>query len=126
MEVKLSNDYKKVLSIEQVQIARKLIKEMREDAMSTEEYAKMAIRNLLNKGESLIELIKCEATVAFNQRQYDRYFEGSGNADVWIGALAKIIHQGRWGFIEIGIYLSDAWDEEKNEEYVFVKRYKEI
>lgn len=108
MKVRLEKDYRKLYTLEELDMAKAVIANEKEyDEESPKEWAEYAAREAL-KGEEdyLIEVLSAEATTAKNRRNtWDRFCEGSGQMDVYIRFLAETTK----GFIKGGAYLSDIW-----------------
>ena len=126
MNVIMSKESKRIITIEEAPIARKIISDMKEDETTAAEYAKYAI-NAACKG-SCIEVFKASATIAKNCRINDWYFKGSGNLDVWIEATAQTTEE----FCIIGAYLTDIWSLDGDnsaqvaEDHMYVRIFREI
>lgn len=105
MKVSISKKSKKVITLAQASIARKLVEEMKDDEMSVNEYAEIAAR--VAGGNAEYEILKAKAEIAKNSRVFNRYGEDTENLDVWIECYAFNPYK---GFFDIGIYLSDIWE----------------
>lgn len=107
MKVKLEKDYRKLYTLEKLDMAKAVIAaEAKDDEFSAKDWAEYAIREALrNEDGSLVEILKAEARTAMNCRAWNEYGE-TENMDVWISFLAETTK----GFIEGGAYLSDIWD----------------
>jgi hypothetical protein len=103
MNVTMSKESKRIITLEEAHIARAIISGMKEDESTVAEYAKYAV-NAACKG-LCHEVFKASAEIAKNCRINDLYFEGSKNLDVWIEATAQTSDE----FCVIGAYLSDIW-----------------
>lgn len=126
MRVAMDKDYKRYYTINEVDVAKRIIKQEKEEDESTPaEWAEYAVREALRgTNKSLCEVITATARISKNCRAWDAYFEGSWNLDIWIEALARTTE----GYIEIGAYLSDIWQTGANH-YVsnmFVRRFAEV
>lgn len=106
MKVKLDKDYRKLYTLEKLDMAKAVIAAEKEDEMSAKDWAEYAVREALrNEDESLVEILKAEARTAMNCRAWNRYGE-TEDMDVWISFVAETTK----GFIKGGAYLSDIWD----------------
>ena len=108
MKVTLEKDYRKCYTLEELDMAKAVIKaEKEDDTYTAKEWAEYAAREALrNELGCLIEVIRAEAEMAKNCRAWNNYNEESGNIDVWIRFIAETTK----GFIRGGAYLSDIWN----------------
>ena len=108
MKVRLEENYRRLYTLEELDMAKAVIKAEKEDEMSAKDWAEYAAREALRgETESLVEVLKAEARTARNCRiEWNRYGEGTGTMDVWISFLAETTK----GFIRGGAYLSDIWE----------------
>ena len=123
MKVKLQKDYKCYYTFVDLEIAKRVISETKEDEYTAKEWAEYAIREALRGTNDYIEeVIRASAETAKNRRANDAYFEGSRDMDVWVEATAKTT----WGFIEIGAYLSDIWQTGGTpyKQHMYIQYYK--
>lgn len=134
MKVALEKGYRKHYTLEDLEIAKKIIQWEKEDGMSAKDWAEMAIREALKgTGDYLKECLKAEAHTAKNCRANDNYWpseynedgvwiEGSHNMDVWIGATAQTDN----GFIIVGAYLTDIWNTGAAEykQHMYIRYFK--
>lgn len=104
MRVQVTNKEKKFLTVAEMPAVRHIIQDMKEDGTSIVVYADMAMRAIKGSG---FEIFRPKATIAKNCRVHDRFFDGSGDLDVWIDFLAFNPHYGAY---DCGVYLSDIWD----------------
>ena len=86
MKVQVGKRFKEVATVAQMPAVRRLVEDMKEDALPIASYAKMAL-DALGYGCDW-EVYRPKAVVSFNGRVDDRYFDGSGHLDVWIEFLA--------------------------------------
>lgn len=106
MKVALQKDYRSFYTLDDMDIAKRIIAEEKEDEETATGWAEYAVNEYLrDSDEYLREIIKADARTARNGRIWDAYFDGSGSMDVWIECLAKTSE----GYIELGAYLSDIW-----------------
>lgn len=107
MKVTFGKDYKKLLSMEEYEYAKTMIRDFKGDESTAAEYAKYAVNAIgdaYNVG-GCERVLECSAEIAGNCRVYDNYGSGSGKLDVWISGTAKT-----WdAYIEFGAYLTDIW-----------------
>lgn len=107
MKVTLAKDYRKLYTLDDLDIAKELISCAKEDASTAKEYAAFAVKEALRgKDDFLEEVLKATAETCKNNNVWDRYFEGSGNMDIYIEATAETSR----GFIKVSAYLSDIWE----------------
>lgn len=106
MKVKLEKDYRKLYTLEKLDMAKAVIAAEKEDEMSAKDWAEYAVREALrNEDGSLVEILKAEATTAMNCRAWNKYGE-TEDMDVWISFVAETTK----GFIKGGAYLTDIWE----------------
>lgn len=110
MKVTLEKNFKSFYTIEDLEIAKSVIKSMKEDTSTVKDYFKMAVAEYLRKKEGYCkEVISAEATTAQNRRAWNAYGGDieSQHMDIWISGLAKVGYND--GYIELGAYLTDIW-----------------
>lgn len=107
MKVALPKDYRQQFTLEELDTARRIIRDMKDDDATPVWYAEVAIDHWLSRktNDARSEVLKASAVAAKNGRVWDAYGDGTERADVWIEAVAKT-----WlGYLEIGAYLTDIW-----------------
>ena len=129
MKVEFTDEMKRHICIADAPKVKRLIREMDGDEEASY-YAKSAANLvvIMKHSGGNAEIIQANAKISLNCRIKDRYFEGSGNLDVWIEFTAQY-----WNaFCVGGAYLSDIWDisgdDEKNADIyrnMFVRWFKE-
>ena len=125
MKVRLEDRYKDFYTVRDLERARAIIKEEKEDTETAKGWAEYAVREALgNTSDYLIEVLKADARTAKNRRAFDAYFEKSEDMDVWIRATAET----RYGFIKVGAYLSDIWQTGavKYKEHMHIEYFTEV
>lgn len=125
MKVTLEKNYREYYTLEDLDIAKQIIKEEKEDEFTAKEWAKMAVGEALkDSSDFLIEVLSATATTGGNADAWDRYFDGSRHMDVWIEATAKTCD----GYIEIGAYLSDIWQTgaEPYKHNMYIQKYERV
>lgn len=99
-------DYKKYMTISEVEAAKAMIAEQREDEETTAGWAEYAVREALkDTGDYLDRVIEAKAEINRNCRVWNAYNLDSEKLDIWIEATARTAY----GFIVIGAYLTDIW-----------------
>lgn len=127
MKVTLEKNYKSFYTIEDLEIAKSVIKNMKEDTFSAKEYLKMAVGDYLRNEKGYCEeVISAEAITSLNGRAWNAYSGDieSQHMDIWISGLAKIGY--KESYIEIGAYLTDIWsisDIESRADHYFIRRF---
>ena len=123
MKVKMPKNYRQKFTLEEHEIAKRIIKDMKEDESTVKEYLEYACNEVLKDKDWTEEILKAEATTERNGRIWDAYGEGTNNMDVWIEGVARTGH----GFLIIGAYLTDIWNTGSTPyaEHCFVKRFIE-
>lgn len=104
MKVSMSANYRKYFTVEDVQTAKQMIKEFKEDESTVAEYAEMAARTC-NFGW-IAKVFEAKATIERNCRVWNAYSNASKDLDVWIDATIQTSS----GFLVIGAYLTDIWN----------------
>ena len=108
MRVTLPKDYREHFTLAQLDIARNIIRDMKEDDTTPTWYAEIAANHLINKrleSDCLVRIITASAEANRNWKAWNAYSDGSGDMDIWVNAIAET-----WkGFIKIGAYVSDIW-----------------
>lgn len=125
MKVKLEKRYKEFYTINDLERAKEIIKQEKEDDDETAKgWAEYAINEAL-KGtwDYCMEILKAEAHTAKNCRVWNAYNDHSGDMDVVIEATAET----QRGFIKVVAYLSDIWQTGANDyrNDMYVRYYKE-
>lgn len=128
MKVKLTQEYKKYITVTEMPTVREIISDMKEDSSTIEEYAEMAIQAACDGKAYSIEIMKASATISKNCRAWNAYNNHSENLDVYIEATAYVNGD---EFIMIGAYLTDIWqigsDNRKEiASNMYIRRFKEI
>lgn len=120
MRVTVSKEIKKHLTVSEMPAVNEIIKLMKDDKSTVEDYARMAMASLGYIVQEF-EIYRASATIAKNQRANDAIFEGSNDLDVWIEYLA---FDSYYGAYDCGVYLSDLWGlTEENEGELCDKMY---
>lgn len=126
MKVTMEKDYKRFYTIEEVEIARQIIKyEKEEDTDTAAGWAEYAAHEAVKgTGDWIGEVITASARTARNCRAWNAFFDGSRNLDVWINALVRTGN----GFIEIGAYLTDIWQTgaEPYKQHMYIQQYNRV
>lgn len=110
MKVTLPKDYKQRFTIEGLEIARMMIRDMKDDVSKPEEYAELAVKYILNNclivsGGVCDRVIEATVEIAKNGYRWEPYGEGCRDMDMWLTGLAKTSR----GYLEFGMYMSDIW-----------------
>lgn len=125
MKVKLTSKVRASLYNWEILVSNVIIKNMSEDDTSAKDAAKIAAKAIA--GTNSVEILRVDATMARNARIFGRYFEESGQMDVWIDFTAMTDE----GFIIGGAYLTDIWDlsDDDREEFcnhAFIRKFAEV
>lgn len=119
MKVTITTESKKILTIDELPVAKEIVKAMKEDDMSVAEYAAIAVRAF---GDGCEKVYEANAEIAKNARIWNAYSDDSQKLDIWITATAKTWN----GFIEIGAYLTDIWNisgENHQTEHMYADKF---
>ena len=113
MKVNITKESKQWMTVAQLPIARQIVKELKENDDSADEYIRSAawcwLWNVDKKGvcfDCAVRVIEASAEIAGNSRVHDAYFDGSGELDVWLKGLVET----DYGFLRIECYLTDVWN----------------
>ncbi len=107
MKVKITADSRKVITLAQTDVAKRIIEFCAEDETTAAEYARYAVNAIMRKHNDYCDtVLQCSAEIAGNGRVWNCILEDSENLDIWISGIAKCgCH-----FCEFGAYLSDIWE----------------
>lgn len=124
MKIKFGAEQKKIVTVAELPIVKRIMAEMKEDD-GLKEYAEMAAR--IASGGSCEKVYECSAEIAKNRRVYEQWGDGSGNLDIWIEAAALTSE----GFVIFGIYLSDVWsitgdNADEIRSHMYIRKFQEV
>lgn len=127
MKVKLTQEYKKYITVAEMPIVKQIISDFKEDESTIEEYAEMAIQAAYDGNAYDIETLRASASIAKNCRAWNAYSDNSETLDIYIEATAYVNGD---EFIIIGAYLTDIWqigsDNRKEiASHMYIRRFKE-
>lgn len=107
MKVTLPKDYRKTFTLEELDIARKIIRDMKDDDATPAWYAEVAINHwFAHKSDGLDRVLEATAEISKNRMAWNAYGDDTRQADIWVSAVAKT-----WGgYLELGAYLTDIWN----------------
>lgn len=109
MKVTISNDSKKMLTMDDISTARQIIKDFKDDECTVAEYAEMAAKAIVSVQDSCgycVKVLESAAFIAKNCRVWDALSDGSHDLDVWIDAIVMTSND----FYIIGVYITDLWE----------------
>ena len=123
MKVTITKRMKSVLTIEEGEIAKRIIEAERETDIK--EVAEQAARIAGLRGD--FEVLKATAEIAKNCRLCDYYGDDTRDLDIWLEVYAFNHYD---GFVEVGAYLSDlnSYSTEIHDEitaHMYIRRYTE-
>lgn len=127
MKVTLPKDYRKRFTLEQMDIARRISRDMKDDTSTPAEYIVYAVNDWLraaHKHDYCEEVLKATAQFEGNCRIYEAYGEGTDCMDIWIDATVRT----GAGFLVIGAYLTDIWEissETSHADHYYARYYTE-
>lgn len=128
MKVTITADAKRIITIAEMPIVKRIIAECKEDETTAREYAAIAARMIT--GDNCVEVIKAEAQIAKNCRIYNQYGEDSADFDIWIDFRAYSEYKDR--FIIAGAYLSDICNicgiseiDEEIKDHMYIRSFLE-
>lgn len=112
MKVIIKKESLDILTVNEHEHAKQIVRDMRDDEMPLNDYAEYAANAIIGSGrfgkrDVLRGILKASASIARDSStEYDRFGEGCGFLNVWIEAIAETYD----GFIKFGCLLSDIWD----------------
>jgi hypothetical protein len=112
MKVTINKEMLDILTVNEYEHAREMVKDMRDDETLARGYAEMAANAILSSGfygkyDSLVRILSADATICRdNETEWNRFGDGCGYLNVWISAIAETYD----GFLKFGCLLSDIWD----------------
>lgn len=125
MKVLLEENYKDMYTISDLERAKEIIKEMKEDEETAKGYAEIAIGEALKESDDYLkDVLVATARTAKNCRAFNNYSNHSYDMDVWVEAVAET-----WdGFIKVGAYLTDIWQAGSFDykEHMYIRYFKEV
>lgn len=115
MKVNMPKDYKKTFTIHQLEIAKEVIKYMKDDESTPEDYAKMVVNHILYRSDwndGIEKVLDASAEVETNGK-WDRIYDGSEDIDIVIEAYVKT-----WDRVcYIIARMSDIWNLDGEHDY---------
>lgn len=138
MKVTIKKESLDILTVNEHEHAKQIVRDMREDEMPLNDYAEFAANAILGSGkygkskeyrDVLREILKASACITrAGATDYNRFGEGCGFLNVWIEAVAETYD----GFLKFGCLLSDIWNldgsaETKNAlvDHAYIRYYTE-
>ena len=113
MKVSMPKDYKEYFTVRDVEKAKEVIKCMKDDESTVDQYALYAAREVLKGSkDGWPVIIEATAEIAKNNRAFNAYGE-TGDLDVLIEAKAKT----DLGYLEFSAYLSDIFQTGADYDY---------
>lgn len=108
MKVALPKDYRKTFTLEEMDIARKIIRDMKDDEFKPEQYAEIAIDHWFNHhtADGRDTVLTATAEISKNRMVWNAYGDETRQMDIWVSAVAKTYG----GYLELGAYLTDIWN----------------
>ena len=110
MKVTLDKDYKEYYTLRDIERAKEVIRNCKEDTQTAADYAKTAARLLFKyKGLShgYLDVLRAEAHTGFNSRCWNQYGDDTGKLDVIVHGIV----QGLDAYVEFWANLTDIWGE---------------
>lgn len=125
IKINLPENYKKVYTVEDVEIMKELAKNFN-DQTAEEAGIADAAESLARLFDSSAKVLEAEAETAKNARVWD-YYTGAKDIDIWI----TIKFLGWSDFYIIGAYLSDIWsitgeNTEELKSRMYIRKFTEI
>lgn len=127
MKVQFTAEGKRVVTVSEIPVVKKIIEYEDEDDYSAKDWAKVAARIVFDDAGA--KIFEAKAQIAKNPRVRDIFDEGTGDIDVWIEFTA--FSEYRHSFITAGVYLSDLWrltrdNAEEIKTHMFIQKFKEL
>jgi hypothetical protein len=109
MKVTITKESGSWMTVDELPYAKQIVKDMKDDEMSAQEYAKMAADAILwgpECGDSVKRVIEADAEITRdNAIPYEQFGEGCGRLGVWSRFTAETFD----GFLKVGCLLADVW-----------------
>lgn len=112
MKVAITKESRKWMTVEELDYAKKIVRDMKDDDGTAGWYADLAADAILNsgkyrdKGDSVKRIIEADAEICRdNAIPYEQFGEGCGRLGVWLNFTAETYD----GFLKVGCLLSDIW-----------------
>lgn len=127
MNVKITKDSKKVITLAEMPTVKRIISELKEYDDNLKDMARQVAR-LVNIDLCFGECLKAEAEICKYYRTMNLFFEGSGNFDVY---LKFYLYDGLHEFVDISLCLSELWKMDGTPEtadeilkHSYIRRFK--
>lgn len=110
MKVTITKESGRWMTVNELPYAKQIVQDMKDDAWSAKDYAKMAADAVLSapryNNDSVREVLSASAEITRDSGiAFEQFGEGCGLLGVWIKATVET-----WkGFLKISFLLSDAW-----------------
>ena len=118
MKVTIKKESLDILTVNEHERAKQIVRDMRDDEMSAKDYAGYAASAILccgryGKYDFVREILKADASICRDSAtDWDRFGEGCGYLNVWIDAIAETAD----GFLKFGCLLTDVWNLDSSDE----------
>ena len=112
MKVSIKKESLDILTVNEYEHAKQIVRDMRDDEMPLNDYAEYAANAILHSGnignhDCLQSILRASACITRDSAtDYNRFGEGCGYLNVWIEAIAETYD----GFLKFGCLLSDIWN----------------
>lgn len=129
MKIQINEESKKVLTLAEMPIVKRIIKDFKEDGNDLSWELEILIS--IFRAD---EVIKSTAYVSKNCRAYNVFNDESGNIDIWIEATLYNIYSSENDggvFYMVGAYLSDLWQStgdnwEELKSRMYIRKFLEV
>ena len=111
MKVTLPKDYRSRFTLEDMEIARKIIREIKDDESKPAEYAEIVVNYIMSNYYDAgyygccDRILEVAVEISRNGYRWEPYGEGYKDLDMWMTGVAKLTS----GYLEFGMYMSDIW-----------------
>lgn len=112
MKVTIKKEMLDILTVNEYEHAKQIVKDMRDDETLARGYAELAANAILSSGlygkdDCLVRVLSADASICRDgATDWDRFGEGCGYLNVWIEAVAESYDS----FLKFGCLLSDIWN----------------
>lgn len=124
MKVTITEESKKYFTVEEYEIAKRIVKEFKSaESVTVEDYARKAVRIVAG---NVNEFLKAKASIEKKTRACSALATDRGILDVWFDITAST----ESGLVIIGAYLSDLWqatgkNNKEIERRMYVRKFVE-
>ena len=107
MKVNITKDSREWMTVNELDYAKQIVKDMKDDGFTATDWAKDAAEAILyEKSDYVKRIIDADAEICRDNRiAFEQFGAGCGRLGVWLNFTAET-----WdGFLKVGCLLSDVW-----------------